>query len=92
MSLTILAASSKLCSFSRSNFDRAPLFTGQIQGSGPRYCPSIEDKLNDLLYAYNGAYGYGILENTNLEIFCLCIHNCPFLNHDLYSPCILPFL
>jgi len=30
----------------RSNFDRAPLFTGQIKGSGPRYCPSIEDKVN----------------------------------------------
>lgn len=29
-----------------SNFHRAPLFTGQIKGSGPRYCPSIEDKVN----------------------------------------------
>ncbi len=29
----------------RSGFDRSPLFTGLIHGRGPRYCPSIEDKL-----------------------------------------------
>ena len=36
----------KTHSIIRSNFHRAPLFTGQIEGVGPRYCPSIEDKIN----------------------------------------------
>ncbi|MDM8518616.1 tRNA uridine-5-carboxymethylaminomethyl(34) synthesis enzyme MnmG [Anaerolineales bacterium HSG6] len=29
----------------RANLDRAPMFTGMIEGTGPRYCPSIEDKI-----------------------------------------------
>ncbi|HTN33624.1 MAG TPA: tRNA uridine-5-carboxymethylaminomethyl(34) synthesis enzyme MnmG [Marinobacter sp.] len=30
----------------RSGFDRSPMFSGNIEGVGPRYCPSIEDKIN----------------------------------------------
>jgi tRNA uridine 5-carboxymethylaminomethyl modification enzyme len=30
----------------REGFARSPMFTGRIQGSGPRYCPSIEDKID----------------------------------------------
>ena len=30
----------------RTGFDQSPMFTGRIQGRGPRYCPSIEDKID----------------------------------------------
>lgn len=30
----------------RTGFDRSPMFNGQIQSTGPRYCPSIEDKID----------------------------------------------
>jgi len=30
----------------RSGFERSPLFSGKVKGTGPRYCPSIEDKIN----------------------------------------------
>ena len=37
--------SSKVHDILRTGFDRSPLFNGTISGIGPRYCPSIEDKL-----------------------------------------------
>ncbi|HWR00253.1 MAG TPA: tRNA uridine-5-carboxymethylaminomethyl(34) synthesis enzyme MnmG [Chlorobaculum sp.] len=30
----------------RTGFDRSPLYTGKVQGVGPRYCPSVEDKIS----------------------------------------------
>lgn len=38
--------SEKVHDLLRTGFDRSPMFTGIIQGVGPRYCPSIEDKIN----------------------------------------------
>lgn len=41
----ILHTNEKVHEILRSGFDESPLFTGMIHGRGPRYCPSIEDKL-----------------------------------------------
>lgn len=30
----------------KTGFDKSPMYTGRIEGTGPRYCPSIEDKIN----------------------------------------------
>ena len=35
----------KLHEIIRNNLDRSPLYSGMIEGTGPRYCPSIEDKV-----------------------------------------------
>lgn len=45
MDCYILHTNSEVHDILRSGFDQSPLFTGMIQGKGPRYCPSIEDKL-----------------------------------------------
>lgn len=41
----ILHTNERVHEILKSGFDQSPLFTGMIQGIGPRYCPSIEDKL-----------------------------------------------
>ena len=45
MNCYILHTNEEVHEILRSGFDRSPLFTGLIHGRGPRYCPSIEDKL-----------------------------------------------
>ena len=45
MECYILHTNLKVHEILKSGFDQSPLFTGMIQGKGPRYCPSIEDKL-----------------------------------------------
>ena len=46
MSCWITHTNSKTHDIIRSGFDRSPMFTGKIEGVGPRYCPSVEDKIN----------------------------------------------
>ena len=41
----ITATNSQVHEIIRANLHRAPMYSGQIQGAGPRYCPSIEDKV-----------------------------------------------
>lgn len=42
----ITYTNSKVHDLLKTGFDRSPMFTGRIEGIGPRYCPSIEDKIN----------------------------------------------
>ncbi|MBO4263465.1 MAG: tRNA uridine-5-carboxymethylaminomethyl(34) synthesis enzyme MnmG [Bacteroidales bacterium] len=50
----ILHTNERVHEILRSGFDESPLFTGMIHGRGPRYCPSIEDKLR--VFPENGAH------------------------------------
>jgi tRNA uridine 5-carboxymethylaminomethyl modification enzyme len=42
----ITYTSQKVHDILKTGFDRSPMFAGRIDGAGPRYCPSIEDKIN----------------------------------------------
>jgi tRNA uridine 5-carboxymethylaminomethyl modification enzyme len=42
----ITHTNSKVHDMLKTGFDKSPMFNGRIQGVGPRYCPSIEDKIN----------------------------------------------
>ena len=46
MNCFITRTNAKTHDFIRSGLDRSPMFSGRIDGVGPRYCPSIEDKIH----------------------------------------------
>ena len=46
MSCHIVYTNETVHNILREGFDRSPMFNGTIQSTGPRYCPSIEDKIN----------------------------------------------
>ena len=46
MACHVTYTNTKVHEILRSGFDRSPMFTGRIQAKGPRYCPSIEDKID----------------------------------------------
>jgi tRNA uridine 5-carboxymethylaminomethyl modification enzyme len=46
LSCWITYTNAKVHDLLKRGFDRSPMFSGRIQGLGPRYCPSIEDKIN----------------------------------------------
>ncbi len=66
----LTATSLKTHDVIRANLHRAPMFSGQIEGAGPRYCPSIEDKV--VRFADRDMHGV-FLEPESLEsnwIYC----------------------
>lgn len=82
------------------NLDRAPLYSGQIQGIGPRYCPSIEDKVvrfgdkdrHQLFLEPEGSntheyYVNGISSSLPVDVQHAMIHSVPGLeNAEIMRP------
>ena len=84
----------------RTGFDKSPLYTGRIQGHGPRYCPSIEDKIvrfadkdrHQLFvepegWSTNSYYLNGFSSSLPLEVQVEALHTIPGFEHaDIYKP------
>ena len=84
----------------RTGFDRSPLYTGRIQGHGPRYCPSIEDKIvrfagkdrHQLFvepegWRTNSYYLNGFSSSLPLEVQLDALHSIQGFEHaQIYKP------
>lgn len=84
----------------RTGFDRSPLYTGRIQGHGPRYCPSIEDKIvrfadkerHQLFvepegWMTNSYYLNGFSSSLPLEVQLEALHTIPgFSQAEIFKP------
>ena len=84
----------------RSGFSRSPMFTGRIQGRGPRYCPSIEDKIERFagknrhqLFVEpegrhtNSYYLNGFSSSLPLEVQLAALHTIPgFEQASIFKP------
>lgn len=84
----------------RTGFDRSPMFTGRIQGRGPRYCPSIEDKIDRFAgkdrhqlfvepegLMTNSYYLNGFSSSLPLEVQLAALHSIRgFENAQIFKP------
>ena len=100
MDCYILHTNTEVHDILKSGFDESPLFTGMIQGKGPRYCPSIEDKLrtfsdkdsHQLFLEPEGTdspeyYLQGFSSSLPLEVQIKAMHAIPGLeNVEVFKP------
>ena len=84
----------------RTGFEQSPMFTGRIQGRGPRYCPSIEDKIERFAgkdrhqlfvepegWHTNSYYINGFSSSLPLHVQCEALHSIKgFEKAQIYKP------
>lgn len=66
----------------RNNLDRSPIYAGIIEGTGPRYCPSIEDKV--VKFAEKRDIRYLLSRRGCTRMKCMLVE-CPHLFRKMYS-------
>lgn len=65
----------------RANLHRAPMFSGQIESAGPRYCPSIEDKV--VRFAQRDSHGVFLEPESHRDDWVYCNGISTSLPHDV---------